>query len=231
VLGVHAAVQIGLAGNVALKGVFVAGIITALAMIAVGVRAPRLRPHPMALRWIVGVGSALAGADTLILVSGGGGSTAATAGFVGIALVLLAWRYHAVVPAIAAALPLIAVEGYAVGEATGSDNGGGLIVVGMAVIVGVAIAAVAGRGRARRPAGSGIRVEEVAMGCAVVAALVVTADSGVQSAPFPFTRGFDFGGSVQVQPVPTLEPLPEPSFRFTLPPVPTLPPFPTFPPG
>jgi hypothetical protein len=198
----------------------VAGMVTAIALAVVALRAPRLRPHPSGLAWMVGVAAVLAATAAVFLGAGINGVAAAAAGSLILALALIAWRHHAVVPAIAAAPVLLVVEAYVVDQVAGQSTPTGQAVTVLAsaavLLVLAGIGAVAARRWTLARGDLRVRAEEVLLVVAAVFALIALGQPS--RSPFPFLRN---GFGARVQPVqPTLPSQPE---------APTLPAFPTFP--
>jgi len=242
VLGLESAVLLSMlaAGGVGVTGYVVAGLLTALFAIAVGLRLPMLRRHPSGLGWILGVGAVLAAVASSGLSSGGSGMSVASAGLLGVALAILAWRHRSVLAAVAAVPPLFTVEGYLVEQSVGgsaTEQATAALVIGIALVVAVAVVTAITRGRLRTTATARLlRPEEVLLAGAAVFALLALGQEGPS---LPFLRGFsELGTTPQIQesfvplPIPVPPSFSVPQLRtppaFPTPEIVTFPPFPPF---
>lgn len=203
-------------------GLAVAAVIAGVVDLELAFRAARLRAHPGALTWMVNVAALLTGAAATTLGISFHGTAVACAGLVGLALALSAWRWHAVVAAVAAVFPLSLVEGYAIFNATSSDStasGVVILLVGLVLLVLIALAGMRMGKAAVTSRGRLVVFDELLLLAAVAMALVALTEVGSSFTPFqgtPFAPGGSFGTT---NPEPTFEP-------FLTPPA-----FPTLPPG
>jgi hypothetical protein len=201
------------AAGVELFGFAVAGVVAGVAALEIAFRVPRLRAHPAAPGWMVNIAALLTGVAATALGASFEGTAVAAAGLIGVALVLVAWRWHAVVAAVVATLPLSLVEGYLVSRAVGTDSTSeGVIVLlaGLVVLLLVGLVGMRARGAPRLAVRRPVLVDELLLLAGAFFALVALSQVGSGSSPFrtsPFTPS-----------------LGQPTFA-----VPTPPPFPTFP--
>jgi hypothetical protein len=176
VVGMQATVLLSLvaAGGASAKAFLVAALLTALVTLLAAVHLPATRLHPGARAWMLSVASVLAAATATELASGLSGSGTAAAGVLALALAMLAWRHHTVVPAIAAVPGLVAAEAYLVHRAVGTSatsEAFGALVAGVVLLAAVAVIGVAGRGSVLR-AGRWWSPEELLLLLAAVAAVL-----------------------------------------------------------
>jgi hypothetical protein len=216
---------LGLAGTVLLScvaagmsfpGLLVAGLVAAVAAFEVGLRLPWLRAHPSATVWTVNVAAALIGAAGTALALSFNGLAVAAAGLVGAALAVLAWRWRAVLAAIAATVALLFVETYVVLQAVGSDptsQGVILLLSGLVMLMVVGITGMRLRGRVRAARTGGVLPEEIVLSAAVVLGLLALTDIKPTGSPFQRLPIFGAPGGQE-----------QPSFEPFSTPLPTIPP-------
>ncbi|HXA27842.1 MAG TPA: hypothetical protein VN193_03755 [Candidatus Angelobacter sp.] len=202
------------AAGVEVFGFAVAGLLAGVVALEIAFRVPGLRRHPSAPAWMVNVAAVLVGAAATGLGVSFQGTALAATGLTGLALVLVAWRWHAVVAAVVAVWPLSLVEGYVIVSAVGGDTttqGVIVLLVGLVVLLVVAVLGLRSRGRPREASRRPVLVDELVLVAAAVFALVALSQVGTAS---PF-RTSPFG-----RPSPLVQP--------TFPPLLTPEPFPTF---
>jgi len=202
-------------------GLAAAVVVGGVVGLELAMRVPRLRAHPGAMAWMVNIGAVLVGAAATAMGVTGDGTAISAAGFAGLALLLVAWRWHAVVAAIVATVPLTLIEAYAVTKVVGGDassQGAAALLVGLVLLLVVAVLGLRSRG-VRQGRSMPALLDELVL---VIAAVLALAALGSTGKGLPYFRGGPFfggsGGSV-IQP--SFEPVPAPTFI----------PFPTLPPG
>jgi len=203
VLGVEAAVLLSVvaAGGASVTSLGVSALVAAVCVLLVVIRVPLIRPHPRGLAWMVSVGAVLAVLPASEALGSFNGLAAASSGLLALALVVIAWRHRMLVPAIATVPAILTVEGYAIAHAATSatDVAVGLMVVGIVVLLVIAVAGAAVRGRVRTrstpPVGlpRALLPEELLLVAAAVLALVSLGTSS--ATPFPFLQGSGSSGS------------------------------------
>jgi len=214
-LGVEGTVLLSLtaAGSPSPADLVVAGLVTAIVLMLVALRLPRLRPHPGGLAWMLGAGAVFAALAALALAADANGMATAATGFLTLALALLAWRNRAVAPAIAAVPCLLVVEAYLAGQVTGDRGPAGeaavVLASGVVLFVLVGIGGLAARQWSIADSARRILAEELLLVAAGVLALVALGQSN--QPVLPFLRN-GFSGVTQSTPppiqLPSLEPVP-----------------------
>ena len=205
-------------------GLAVAAVLAAVVALELAFHAPRLGSHPGASPWMVNVAGLAIGAAATVLGISFQGTAVASAGLVGAALALVAWRRHAVVAAVAAVAPLTLVEGYVVASATSSDTtaaGAAELLVGLVLLIVVGLVGMRVRDGSAPPRRRLLVPEELLLLAAAAMALVALTQVGSGFTPFqgsPFApSGGSFGSPTQ-EPLPTFAPFGTPPASPTLPP-------------
>jgi hypothetical protein len=203
---VATAVLVAAASGVEAFGLAVAALVAGVVGLELGFRVTRLRAHPSAGTWMVNVAGLLSGLAVTALALSFQGTAVAAAALMGVALVLVAWRWHAVVAAVVAVWPLSTAEGYLIVNAVGGDStvqGVALLLVGLVVLLLVGAVGMRMRGRVAEGRHRPVVIEELLLVAAVVMALISLAGSGNFNA---FPKVFPGSGGSVTQP--TFQPFP-----------------------
>jgi hypothetical protein len=216
-------------------GLAVAGLVAGVVALELAFRVPRLRAHPAAGAWMVNIAALFTGLAATALAFSFQGTAIAAAGLTGAALAVVAWRWHAVVAAVVAALALSMVEGYIVVNAVGGDSaaeGVVVLLVGLVILLLVGVLGMRARGEVGQAGPRRFLPDELLLVAAAAVALIALSEvgGGFGGLPhFPFGSSFGSSAAPSFQPIPRgPTPFPLPTFR-TFRPVPTFPTFPPFP--